>query len=111
MKKYRLFIALIILYSCKKDKANPETPTNQTTNSITYTNTIKNIIEQKCNNCHGTQGSTTNYFPDYIGVKQKVDDGTFRETVIVQKSMPYIDTLSKAQFSSIETWLNNNAPE
>lgn len=122
------FVAIItltvILVSCTKEKVQmvvPEKPitTSSTTTVpngtvITYNNTVRAIISQHCTpSCHtpGKWGYVVADLTSYNGVKIEVDAGTFKNRVLVQKSMPTNGSLSEDELRKLNDWINNMIPE
>lgn len=75
-----------------------------------FEQTILPIIRSNCQApaCHG-QGSENGEIVTYEQVKFLVDNGTFRDAVVVSKRMPQGGTLSRCDLDLIEQWLNAGA--
>ena len=68
------------------------------------------VITASCaqTGCHVT-GATFGDFTTYAGIKLKVDNGSFYNRTIVQKSMPIGAKLSKQDFNTLKCWLKDGA--
>ncbi len=89
----------------------------------TYTQDIRPIIEASCaySGCH--LDSSPGRFDTYAGLLPYLEDNTFRQRVIVNRSNPTIgmppdfapsnrpQDLTAEQFSAIECWLDGGYPE
>lgn len=114
-----LVILTLTFWYCAKEKgpapkistlANCDTVTN-----ITYNGIIDSIINLKCVNgtCHAPGGTGNGDFTTYAGLKIKVDDGSFRNRVLVTKDMPSTSSgiiMSECDLKRLEIWLNKGAP-
>ena len=115
MKKI-LFLSLIVivLFSCKKEKAAEPKIAVNTSNcdtTITYTSQIKAIIDSKCVSCHAGSGPGPHDYRTYLGFKPHVDDGHINNRVVVLQDMPQGSSLSSADISTISCWIQNGAKE
>lgn len=116
-----LFIS-ITLFACTYEKGDLPIPVvNCDTTNITYSATIEPIITTYCaitlngdNVCHasGTIYGTNYEFTTYTKVKAKVDAGTFRQRVLIEKSMPppNAEPLSACDLQKIQVWVDMGAP-
>ena len=77
---------------------------------ITFEKDIKPIMNTNCGGvfCHHGKPST---WTNYEFVKRSIDNGTFRERVIVKKDMPKRKPLSIVDYNLINDWLKNGAIE
>lgn len=115
-----LFLSLIcilqMISSCTKDKPNEVTGINPCDTTY-FALTIRPIITTKCmgNNagCHIAGGSGSGDFSKYIQLKDKVDQGAFKDRVLTIKDMPPSTTplpvLSDAERTLLEDWADNGA--
>lgn len=78
---------------------------------VSYSTDISPIIEMNCVTCHTQGGFGNGFFDTYAGVKEKVDNGSFRQRVLVQMDMPPGGRLSDQELELIESWLDNGAPD
>jgi hypothetical protein len=79
---------------------------------VSYSTDISPIIQMSCATtaCHTQGGFANGNFDDYAGVKAKVDNGSFRQRVLVDKDMPLGGSLSDEELAILEAWLDNGAP-
>lgn len=78
---------------------------------FTYSGVIQPIIAANCDgaSCHGTNGANGSLLT-YDQLRAVVDDGSFRQAVIVEKRMPDGGALTTCELTLIENWLNAGAP-
>ena len=82
--------------------------------NITYSGTIAQIIVTNCTNpgCHvGSGPGFQTQLSSYNGVKEEVNQGSFKDRVIVQGNMPPSGSLSLADKEKIQCWLDAGAPD
>jgi hypothetical protein len=117
MKKKIVLFSLLsfFLIACLKDKGTiPETvvtPTGACDTGYWYNGKIEKIIIASCaiSGCHVPNGARD--YTTYAGVKYDVDNGTFKQRVMIEKTMPQGSTLSSAQLERLQCWLDKGAPE
>lgn len=82
------------------------------TTSVSYSTDIFPIVQNNCSivGCHVGGGSGPGLFENYDQIKATVDNGKFKDRVIVQKNMPPAGPLSDCQIQHITKWLNDGAP-
>jgi hypothetical protein len=104
-----IFLFFITFISCEKNKTEPEVDCTGINSDY---ETIKLILHKSCNlsGCHN-QGSYYGDFTSFAGVKAKVEDGTFKDRVIIKKDMPSGGKLTTEEFNKIKCWLDNGAKE
>lgn len=102
--------------SCSKDIGKNIDLQPKLTNvcdSVKYSTTIEPIIVANCSTsgCHDA-GSGNGDYTTYAGVKQKVDNGTFKMRVVdgTPTFMPATGSLPAEQIAKITCWLNTGAP-
>lgn len=103
----------ILTISCYKDKEDLlYGNSNCDTTTVSFATDILPIIQNSCATvgCHVMGGSGNGLFENYNQVKAKVDNGSFRQRVIVTKDMPPSSPLSDCQIQHITKWLDNGAP-
>ena len=106
------------LTQCVKEKgaAPKENGSNcDTTNNISFTGAVDSIVNLKCavTGCHVSGGTGVGDFTTYAGLKAKVDDGTFRNRVLITKDMPSTSSgivLSDCDLKILQAWFNKGAP-
>jgi mono/diheme cytochrome c family protein len=122
MKKIGLFsiivCSIILINSCTNynKQAWLDASTCKTT-AITYTNTIKGIMDNNsCSSCHGV-GGTPPELNSYATVKAATSDTTFIGSVkhnAGSKPMPYpvgSAKISDCSIAQIEAWIVAGLPE
>ena len=104
------------MLACTKDVGlNPDLVVKPVSicDSVTYTNDIKPIIDSKCVSCHyaGGTGNGDYQTSPYAGLKQKVDNGSFKNRAIILHDMPQGGPpLSQEEMDLINCWLDAGAP-
>lgn len=70
------------------------------------------IINSNCLSCHSGSGPGNGNFTSYSGIKQKVDNGSFKARVVdlLPTPMPQGGALPAQQIALIKCWLDNGAP-
>jgi len=104
---------IFMLSSCYKD--NEEYLYGEVecdTTAVSFSEDIFPIIQNNCTvtGCHVAGGNAPGTFENFDQVKAKVDDGSFRDRVIVQGDMPPSGSLSDCQKNYITKWLDDGAP-
>ncbi len=95
----------ILFFSCARDRAQP---IPQECTAISFSQEVLPLINQHCISCH-YQGSASGDLSDYIHIKQKVDDGSMKQRVVVQKDMPGTTALSITEIQKIKCWIEQGA--
>ncbi|MCB0395936.1 MAG: hypothetical protein KDD36_04755 [Flavobacteriales bacterium] len=113
MMRSTLFIFLFagLFVSCTSDRE--EVPQIEVCDTLSsgYNANVKPIIQSNCavSGCH--QGSFQyGDFTKYSVVKSKVDQGTFRQKVLITKEMPPSGTLNDIDLQILTCWVNKGAP-
>jgi hypothetical protein len=113
MKKLLLLlIPLAFVASCTFDKGEIPVPVKDDCDStISYSTVIAPMMTTYCNGCHVSGGPGTGDFTTYAGLKQKVDNGSVNNRVLVVKDMPQAGspTLSDAERKLIDCWIKQGA--
>ena len=89
--------------SCKKDDAGNEC--NLSNVNQTYNSNIKRIINKHCVSCHAGD------YTSYEGMLSDLQNGSFRETVVIDKSMPQGGNMTQAERDSVNCWVLSNFPK
>ncbi len=78
---------------------------------FSYSAKIDPILQANCRTsaCHGPNGENGELVT-YTQVKAVVDDGSFRQAVIVERRMPDGGSLTACELELIEKWLDAGAP-
>lgn len=120
-------VTIIFFFACdsKVGKLPPsDVPVTTTTGSTTgpaptidcdtikYSAHIAPIIYSECSNaCHKQGGTGSGPLTNYAEVYSKVQAGSFRQRVLVDKSMPFGSAgLNSKQLQIIQCWLDKGAP-
>tara|TARA_B110000503_G_C7140522_1_gene410644 strand:+ start:54 stop:410 length:357 start_codon:yes stop_codon:yes gene_type:complete len=101
-----------LLYSCYKDKEDSLFGSVQCeTTTVSFSADIMPILSTSCSTvgCHVQGGSGNGLFENYNQVKAKIDNGSFRQRVVVQKDMPPSAPLKDCQVKHIEQWILDGA--
>ncbi len=125
-----LLILYLASYSCTNDVLpEPPHPAACDTMVVTYTNLVKDIIDNSCaySGCHlpGSSSGATGDFSNYGGLSAYLESGSFRDRVISQKNDPVAgmppnltaypesqkDSLTDEEFLIIQCWLYFEYPE
>ena len=107
-----IFILITISFaSCTSEKGDIPKPKLDPDEcaSVSYTNDIAPFIAANCAGCHNS-GFAGNDLTAYSGLKQKADNGSFRNRVLIIKDMPGYCVISASDKKKIECWLSNGAP-
>jgi len=108
-----LFILLIQIISCKKDKGKIPITSQSFCDSlqVKYSVHIQPVIQSQCaiSGCH-TSGASMGDFTTYSGVKAKVDNGSFENRVLTLSNMPPVGPLPDSTKKKIDCWLKAGAP-
>lgn len=112
MKKLLCLIVslTLVVVACKKDSQEEPTPTFDCS-TVTYSGTISGLVSSRCNTagCHNA-GSPNGDYTTYAGIKAKFDNGSLKQRVLVEKTMPQGSSLTDEQHKQFECWVNAGAP-
>lgn len=78
---------------------------------ITYANDVQPIINSSCATtaCHASGGSAPGNFTNFNELTDKVDNGSFVNRVLVQKTMPPNSELSNCELEILQAWIDGGA--
>jgi len=109
--KIKQFILLsgITIFTISCNKTPEFTPTCDGS-TPTYDADISLILQQNCNQCHGS-GSSNGDYSSYSGLSNVISNGDFEKEVLTNQSMPQNSSLSEAQLNTIKCWIENGYPE
>ncbi|TND09382.1 MAG: hypothetical protein FD123_1344 [Bacteroidetes bacterium] len=114
MKTILLFGALsaFFLSSCTYDRIEvpPVKPVSINCDSVSYQRDVAPIISARCGSCH-TASYISGDFTTYEPLKAVVDNGRFRQLVLVDKTMPTVEHLSQEELDVLTCWVNKGAPQ
>ncbi len=106
--KLSLLFFATLAFSCKKNSQEPVCNGQKPT----YDNEIKSILSVSCggSSCHG-QGGSEGDFSTYTLLKPVLDNGSFKDVVLVKKTMPKTGSLSQDQLNLLQCWVENGYAE
>jgi uncharacterized membrane protein len=112
MKKILLFFPVLFFWTaCSFDKA--EVPVVEfPCDSMSYSANIAPLMASACNSCHVPLGGGTGDFSDYPDLKLAADNGSLKQAVFTQKSMPPAGSpgITDEERSKIKCWIEQGAP-
>ncbi len=105
-------LVLTLVSSCYND--NEEDlygPINCDVSEVTYSVNVQPIINSSCatTGCHTSGGTAPGNFNNYNELKSKVDNGTFENRVLIQKTMPPNSPLSDCELETLQAWIDGGA--
>lgn len=104
-----LLCMILYMAGCTRDQVELPEPCNEVKS---YNDAIRDILRNKCNTsgCHDGASGVGNY-NSYSGVRRVVENGEFRQQVVIEKTMPKDGTLSDEEFDLLRCWSENGFPE
>ncbi|MDF1673056.1 MAG: hypothetical protein P1U41_06100 [Vicingaceae bacterium] len=113
-----IFIVLILVLSCTRNRIDVKPIPKCDGTEASYSKDIKPLIKAKCSTGLGAgTGCHDSWILTYDGIMNKVNNNTFKETTILNKTMPKvpnnfgIDPLTEDEINLIICWLDNGAKE
>jgi|SRR5215207_5359318 len=112
-------VTLAATQGCYYDKQDLLYPSACDTTNVTYTETVKPIINAYCLTCHGTNvqntlGGSIN-LDGYTNIISQVENGTLMKAINHEAGaspMPKNQQkLSDCAIAKIQKWVNSNAPD
>jgi len=110
-------ITISFLSSCYYDNEEVLYPNNGNcdTTNVTYTNTIKPIMDQSCAGCHGSSSPSGGIdLTTYSSVRTSAEDGSLYGTMSFQTGyspMPKNGSkLNDCTLNKIQAWINKGYP-
>jgi len=104
-----IILSAIIALEASCNKTETFTPVCDGS-SPTYDADISLIIQQNCNQCHGS-GSSNGDLSTYAGISTVTSNGKFEQEVLTNQTMPQNGSLTEAQLNKIKCWVENGYPE
>lgn len=105
-------VLMVVLFAagCSKASTDTTTTTSVDCSTVTYSTTIKSIVNSKCtgSGCHGS-GSSRGDFTVYANLYSTYKSGDLRREVITNKTMPQNSSLTSEQLRQMECWINGGA--
>ncbi len=109
---YLYSFIIVAVVGCTYDKADAPAPTSDVTfTDLSYRNDIAPIISNYCVSCHNGTMYGADDLTNYNLLKLKVDNGTFKNRVLVAKDMPMYCDITQLEHDKINAWLNSGAVE
>ncbi len=106
-----LFVLGLVVFSCKKDKAEEPIPT--TTTTVSFATDVQPIFQQSCGtggSCHGSSsGADGKVYETFAGASAVPDAttlGAIKHTAGFKPMPQGLGQLSSANISIIESWIN-----
>lgn len=104
-------LSLIVLYACDTRTYEEISPKVDPTVPVTYTNTVKKIMDNNCISCHSpATADELPYLTTYAEVKATVDINILRMKDQV-KPMPKSGNLPASVIGQVEAWKAAGMPE
>jgi len=100
--------------SCTYDNVSEVYPDNFCeTEGVSWSQDVLPLMVSRCATpgCHVSNGFGPGDFSTYSAVRASVDDGSFRNEVIVVGSMPPSGRLADCDIQKLEAWIAAGAPE
>ncbi|HET6989686.1 MAG TPA: hypothetical protein VFJ43_00105 [Bacteroidia bacterium] len=106
---YSMIFIFILTFSCKYDK---EDLIVCDASDVRFSTVINPIIQSNCAipGCHDGSIYAGDY-RTYLGLKVRVDDGTFRARVVTIHAMPPVNKLSDCDYKRLQLWLDAGAQD
>ncbi len=104
-----VFLMAVLAISCTRDQVAEPEACDQI---MTYDGGIRELVRNKCNfsGCHDGSSGVGNY-NSYNGIRRVLENGSFRQEVVVQRTMPKSGTLTDEEFENLKCWSDNGFPE
>lgn len=107
-KEFLLLLLVVSLSSCLTNVENPieeEAPNVDPCATITYTLSVKPIIDNNCIQCHGTGGN----FPNLTSYNGTSANANIVKAEVVSRRMPQGGSLTTAEIEAISCWVDGGA--
>lgn len=106
IKKTLLVSTLVSITILSCSKTSPACGEKVDCSTVTYSGTIKPLIEDKCSlsGCHSSSWNT------YSGILTIVNNGELYDQVVATENMPQSGSMSCEQRADVECWINAGAP-
>ena len=101
-------IVIIGITAC--DKGPDRIPCDGSTQS--WDGNVANIVATGCtgSTCHGA-GSINGDFTAYAGIKPFLDNGSFENAVLIDRTMPQVGTLADSSLAHLQCWFEQGYTE
>jgi hypothetical protein len=106
-----LMVAAVALSGCYYDVEEELYPTSCTGIDPSWSVSVAPLVAQRCSgsSCHNA-GSENGEIATYAQVKALVDNGKFRNRVLVLQDMPLGSSLDRCQLDMLKAWVDAGAP-
>ena len=109
-----LAILLFSVAACKKNATTPTSSLDCSNIPTSFTNDVVPIVNNACVSCHNS-GYAYGDFTSYLGIKAKIDNGSFKLRTIDQKSMPPSNlsgptSLTSTELNILSCWIEAGSP-
>ena len=117
--KYLLLIAGLLLFSCESKSEEevfpPKVSQNCDTLNVTFSSTVKGILDSRCNGCHdATNASGGVVLDNYASVKVQVDNTKLLSSIKHDGNASQMpkdqNKLPDCEIQKIERWILNGSP-
>ncbi len=111
-----LLIAVVALTGCYYDNEEELYPGECLVGDATlpgyWTSTVEPLVQTRCAipACHVPGGDGPGDFTQYTNVKAAVDNGSFQQQVLIQRSMPPTGPLPACDLQKAQAWVDAGAP-
>jgi hypothetical protein len=117
-----LIFAIAVAYSCvyqnEKD-LYPEFDTTCDTTNITFSSSVKPVLQENCLSCHGNNTASSLggniKLEDYQDVKLRADDGSLLGTISHESGYSPVprgaSKLDDCKILIVTIWVNSNSPD
>ena len=106
-----LGISIITFAACSSTKETaPVAKESKVEEAVTYTNTIKSLVNKKCVGCHKGYGAAGDLsLESYEAVKNSAEKGTLLKRINdAEKPMPKAGLMSEKHRALFQKWADNN---
>lgn len=106
-------VALTTLSGCYYDAEDELYPNVCDVSDLTFQRDVEPLLAQKCGvaGCHVVGGTGNGLFDSFQGVKNKADNGSLRDRVLVTRDMPPSGAITDCELKIIEAWLDAGAKD
>lgn len=120
MKLLSILFISVVLFSCSYNKIELPEPINNVPNdttgttTVTYSNSIKQIMDSHCTSCHSPSGSQSWLdVSTYSNTKAQATNGGLQNRVINETPsvMPPSGSIPQSDKDLLQQWINNGSPE
>ena len=114
MKKIQLFTTILtmsfIISSCEYNVENEDMVIDPCESEVSYTNTIRPLLDTNCMPCHNGDGNTP-FAPDLTNYNSVQSIASLIKDVTQSGRMPKNGSLTEVEKDAIKCWVDNGALE